>query len=152
MLQPGGHAQAHRAGRGGAYPAPGLSWEPIDTLIDDPWLVLPCKDAGAGCELSFSDPDFVAGGRESVYYVRALQAPSPTVNAANLRCEYDAAGSCLQVKPCSIQAGTDLGDDCLADASERAWSSPIFVAPSVRQDAGGQGSTPAASRQALLLP
>ena len=56
--------------------------------------------------------------------VRAVEAPSPAVNAGLLRCEKDAEGSCVKVKPC---LGVPDSDDCLAETEERAWSSPIFV-------------------------
>ena len=101
--------------------------EPVDKLIEDPWLVLPCEADVPSCTVEFSDPDFARGGRDSVYYVRAIQQASPTMNAANLRCEFDATGSCIAVDPCSHANGTQYQDDCLAPASERAWSSPIFL-------------------------
>ncbi|MCB1688894.1 MAG: DUF3604 domain-containing protein [Halioglobus sp.] len=101
--------------------------EDVATLIDDPWLSLPCEGDGEGCTVRFSDPEFAAAQRDAVYYVRALQTPSPTINGANLRCEYDDAGQCIRVDPCPVIAATETTDDCLADAQERAWSSPIFV-------------------------
>ncbi len=101
--------------------------ESIDGLVEDPWLVLPCEDQGSGCEVEFSDPEYPAMQRDAVYYVRAVQRPTLTMNADNLRCEFDEQGQCLVVNPCSEANGVDIGDDCQAPASERAWSSPIFV-------------------------
>lgn len=49
------------------------------------------------------------------------------MNADNLRCEYGVQGQCIAINPCSATNGVDSGDDCQAPASERAWSSPIFV-------------------------
>ncbi len=104
-----------------------VAGEDVGPLIEDPWLSLPCEADGDGCTVRFSDPDFAPSQRDAVYYVRALQAASPTINGANLRCEYDASGRCISVNPCPVSAAADSTDDCLADAQERAWSSPIFV-------------------------
>ncbi len=101
--------------------------EPIGSLIEDPWRKLPCKSDPAGCTVEFGDPDFVAGKREAIYYVRAIQEPTPAVNAASLRCEYDAQGNCVKVNPCYGDYRTAFDDDCLAPNEERAWSSPIYV-------------------------
>jgi hypothetical protein len=75
----------------------------------------------------FTDPDYQGAGRDAVYYVRALQSPTPTVNGDQLRCERGADGQCIAVDPCRASEPTAFGDDCLADVPERAWSSPIFV-------------------------
>lgn len=114
----------------------GHAGEPVDGLIADPWKVLPCPAGDPFCTVSFEDPEFEALGRDALYYVRALQAPSPTVNAGNLRCEYDEAGQCLTVKPCGPD--TPDTDDCLVNAAERAWSSPIFVDWLASGDAGSE--------------
>jgi len=79
--------------------------------------------AEGGCTFEFSDPDFTAAARETAYYVRALQSPTPAINGDPLRCERDAAGRCLRAHPCPP------GDDCLAPIAERAWSSPIWIHP-----------------------
>ncbi len=109
--------------------------EPVEGLIEDPWRVFRCDPDPAGCVVSFTDPDFVASGRDALYYVRAIEAPSPAVNAGLERCERDERGRCLSVAPCR---NADRGDDCLAETEERAWSSPIFVehaqAPSARSE------------------
>jgi hypothetical protein len=102
--------------------------EDVADLVEDPWRVLPCPTDAAGCQVEFDDPEFARDGRDSVYYVRAHQVATPTVNAGNLRCKTDETGQCLAVEPCSVLPGeTPPEDDCLADAEERAWSSPIFV-------------------------
>ncbi|MEN8161463.1 MAG: DUF3604 domain-containing protein, partial [Myxococcota bacterium] len=115
--------------------------EPVEGLIEDPWRVLPCDPDPSGCTQTFTDPEFRRGGRDTLYYVRAIEAPSPAVNAGLLRCETDADGNCLEVKPCF---GVPGSDDCLAETEERAWSSPIFVevaddAPRIRVSALGEG-------------
>ena len=104
-----------------------VAGEDVGPLIEDPWRVLPCDSGEDACTVRFSDPEFSDSARDAVYYVRALQEPSPTINANNLRCEYDDAGQCIAANPCRVTASTDPADDCLADAEERAWSSPIFV-------------------------
>ncbi len=71
-----------------------------------------------------SAPQTLAAAADS----RVLQA-SPTVNAGNLRCEFNDKGECINVKPCFGDLRTELGDDCMRPAEERAWSSPIFVRP-----------------------
>jgi hypothetical protein len=104
--------------------------EPIAGLIDDPWRVLPCADQGAGCEVEFDDPDALAGGREVLYYVRAIQEPTPAVNARSLRCEREGDQACARLAPCYGDFRTPYTDDCTAPLEERAWSSPIWVTPS----------------------
>jgi len=104
--------------------------EPVDGLIEDPWRTLPCPagDPNAGCAVRFEDPEAAARGRDVLYYVRAIEAPSPAVNGGGLRCEKrDASGACLRARPCFGDYRTPAGDDCAAPVEERAWSSPIFV-------------------------
>ena len=103
--------------------------EPIGELIEDPWRVLPCPGDGTGCSVAFEDPEWIGEGREVIYYARAIQEPTPAVNAGGLRCTRDADGACIAVSPCWGDDRTADGDDCLADHEERAWSSPIFVGP-----------------------
>ncbi len=107
--------------------------EPVSSLVEDPWRVFPCEDDGSGCRVQFSDEDFLRKKREAVYYVRALEEPSPAISADPLRCERDAAGRCLATRPCYASGEQfDPDDECLAEIQERAWSSPIFVVPSPR--------------------
>jgi hypothetical protein len=101
--------------------------EPVAGLIEDPWRVFPCPASQAGCVVQFEDPDFPAAGRDTTYYVRAIEEPSQAVNAGNLRCEYDEAGRCVEVRPCFGDFRTAADDDCLGPVEERAWSSPIYV-------------------------
>ena len=98
--------------------------ESVATLIEDPWKVLPCEPDATGCRVAFSDDAFLASGRDALYYVRAIEAPSPAVDADPLGCERDATGRCVAVNPCF---GRSASDECLAETEERAWSSPIFV-------------------------
>jgi hypothetical protein len=99
------------------------------SLIDDPFRTIPCPGDPAGCTVEFDDPDFAGAGRGALYYVRAIQEPTLTVNAELERCTRDEHGRCVDVNPCYGDYRTPLGDDCLAPSEERAWSSPIFVAP-----------------------
>ena len=102
--------------------------EPVGGLIEDPWLTLKCAPNDAGCSVRFSDPEFLSKGRDALYYVRAVQEPSPAVNGGQLRCKFDAAGRCTRVNLCSGDPKkTKPTDDCLEAIEERAWSSPIFV-------------------------
>jgi len=101
--------------------------EAIASLIDDPWQVLPCDADPVGCTVEFSDPDFPLGGRDALYYVRAIQEATPTVNGAGLRTTFDEEGNAVAVDSCLAGYRTDLADECLADVEHRAWSSPIFV-------------------------
>lgn len=106
--------------------------EEVGSLIEDPWRVLPCPDGGEGCRVAFEDPEYPTLGREVVYYVRAIQEPTPAVNGDPLQCERDDTGRCVvgRVCPGGGAEGPPI-DDCLAEVEERAWSSPIFVSPSL---------------------
>jgi hypothetical protein len=101
--------------------------EKVDDLIEDPWRSFDCVPDQAGCRIEFVDPDFVAGERESIYYVRAIQESTQMINADNVRCEYDENGQCIAVNPCYGDYRTPSDEDCLAPTNQRAWSSPIFV-------------------------
>ena len=111
--------------------------EPIESLIEDPWRSFECEPDPAGCAVQFEDPEFEAGGRETLYYVRALQEPSLAVNADRLRCERDESGRCIRSRPCYASGPQfDPADDCLAPVEERAWSSPIFIEPAAGAEGG----------------
>ncbi len=98
--------------------------ERVETLIEDPWRVFECSDDLSGCRVVFTDDEFRSAGRDALYYARAIEVPSPAVDADPLRCERDAEGRCLTVRPCMDEA---VEDECLSSTEERAWSSPIFV-------------------------
>jgi hypothetical protein len=99
--------------------------EPIDPLIEDAWRVFECEPDPAGCSVTFSDPDFSESGRDAIFYVRAIEAPSMAINAEGFRCRVDDAGRCLEVDACT--GDTPASDDCLASTEQRAWSSPISL-------------------------
>jgi len=101
--------------------------EPVENLIEDPWLVHQCAPGQSICELSFSDPEFAEGNRDALYYVRAVEEPIDMINAANLRTTFDKEGNAVATNPCYGDYRTDSNDECLAKAGHRAWSSPIFV-------------------------
>ncbi len=93
--------------------------EAVEALIEDPWRRFDCPPSEQGCVVEFSDDDFE---RDTLYYVRALQEPTPAINGQPL--PTDESGN---TRPCYGDYRTDFADDCLAPVSERAWSSPIFV-------------------------
>ena len=95
--------------------------EPVEGLIEDPWKTIPCPRGRDLCVVEFEDPSYAKLGREALYYVRAIQEPTPTVNGGGLRCK---DGKC---DPCYGNYRTPRQDDCLTDTEERAWSSPIFL-------------------------
>ncbi len=99
--------------------------ELVDNLIHDTWKSFPCDDQGQGCTIEFEDPEYLSDSRDALYYVRAIQEATPTVNGANLRCIFDAEGKCISVNPCYGDYRTPKSDNCLADVENRAWSSPI---------------------------
>lgn len=101
--------------------------EPIAPLIEDPWRSFDCPNDANGCVVEFSDTEFALAQRETVYYVRALQEPTPAVNGDDLRCDYDESGRCVKIDVCYGGYRTEMADDCLGEVQERAWSSPIFV-------------------------
>ena len=95
--------------------------EAVDELIEDPWLTIPCPADAEVCEVDFEDPWYSAAGREVLYYVRAIQEPTPAVNAGLLRCDGD------ECDPCYGDYRVPLDEDCLSMNQERAWSSPIYL-------------------------
>ena len=98
--------------------------ELVDTLIEDNWQVFKCERNRAGCSVEFDDPDF---SRDSVYYVRAIEEETPTVNGKNLRTTFDENGNALSITPCYGDYRTEETDQCLGMVGHRAWASPIYV-------------------------
>jgi hypothetical protein len=99
--------------------------EPVAPLIRDPWRTFACAGDEAGCSVTFTDPDFVRSGRETLYYARVFEESKPGINGDALRCERDAEGSCTSIDVCGAEG--DPYDDCLGTIEPRAWSSPIYV-------------------------
>ena len=82
--------------------------EPLEDLIDDPWRRVDCEPDPTGCVAELEDPEFATGGRDAIYYARAVEEASPGIGVSSPAC---AASS----------------DDCLQPVEQRAWSSPLFV-------------------------
>jgi len=101
--------------------------ENVKDLIQDPWKRMDCPKDPAGCSVEFTDDEFVTTGRETVYYVRAIQEPTPAVNGNHLRCKRNEKGECIDPDPCYGDYRTPFNDDCLGMHEERAWSSPIYL-------------------------
>ena len=106
--------------------------EGVDRLIEDPWRRFPCAPDPKGCVVQFEDPEFASAGRETLYYVRAIQEETPAVNGDTLRARRNGAGETVSVDPCFGGPATTFDDDCLAPVHERAWSSPIYLEPATR--------------------
>jgi len=101
--------------------------EAPDELIEDPWRRFDCAPDPQGCIVRFEDPEFRSTERDALYYARAIQVPTPAINGDPMRPVRDEAGRTLTVEPCYGDYRTPMDEQCLADARERAWSSPIFV-------------------------
>ena len=101
--------------------------EDVPSLIQDKWRVFECVPSIDGCSVNFTDPEFVHQGRDAVYYVRAIEQPVPTINGGNLRVDFDSNGQAIKSDMCFGDYRMDSNDDCLQMASQRAWSSPIYV-------------------------
>lgn len=100
--------------------------EDVTPLIEDSWKTFSCPAQGEGCEITFSDPEFGRDGRTTSYYVRAIEAPTPALNADPLGCQSDGSGGCTSIDPCFDRPDSD---ECQAPSEQRAWSSPIFLDP-----------------------
>jgi len=104
-----------------------VAGESIPALIEDSWRVFECAPSADGCTIEFEDPDFVAEGRDALYYVRALEEPVATINGGNLRTSFNENGQAVDTDMCFGDYRVDINDECHEPRSQRAWSSPIFV-------------------------
>lgn len=95
--------------------------EDVGELIDDPWQRFVCDGDADGCVATFVDPEFPILGRDTVYYARAFEEPSPAINGVPQECTQWTDGRCTATSMCSATG------DCLSDYAHRAWSSPIYV-------------------------
>lgn len=101
----------------------------VASLIQDPWLTLPCEgdmegDGEANCYATFTDPEYETSGRDAVYYVRAIQETTLAVNGQPLGCISENSTGCTETITCDLD---DPEDECLSETNERAWSSPIYL-------------------------
>jgi hypothetical protein len=128
-----------------------VAGEPVDGLIEDPWRTFPCEPSEAGCTVEFGDDEFSVRARDALYYVRAIEEPTPAVNGKGLGCKRDAQGACSAID--AAPSGPD--DDRLGNVEERAWSSPIFVdyaASGGEAARSAEGEAPAAETSELEQP
>jgi len=95
--------------------------EPISTLINDSWKEFECSNSQT-CDITFMDEEFT---RDSVYYVRVIQEPIESINGKQISIKQEKNNPVVRV--CKGSYKTDMEDNCLYPAEERAWSSPIFV-------------------------
>jgi hypothetical protein len=109
------------------------SGEAVDDLIEDPWRRFDCQPSPDGCTIRFRDDEFPKRGRDVLYYARALEQARPAIMGRPLRPEQNTQGEVVSIEICS----TD--DDCLDEAQERAWSSPIFVDHPTRRRSSREG-------------
>ena len=89
-------------------------------LIEDPWRRFECPPDPAGCRIEFRDEEFVASGRDALYYARALEAPSAALNGQPLETQFDAVGNPVSIVPCTparIDEGGDPGWFVLDEAA-----------------------------------
>ncbi len=100
--------------------------EPIAALVNNNWRTFDCPADGNGCVIEFEDPEFSTEGRDSLYYVRAIQQPQLLINGDPFGCEYDEQGVCVKRNYC-IGSNATRDKNCLSEAEPRAWSSPIFI-------------------------
>lgn len=100
--------------------------EVVESLVDNSWRVFDCPADGNGCVIEFEDSEFTSEGRDTLYYVRAIQQPQLLINGDPFACEYDEQGVCVKRNYC-IGKNATPDNNCLAEAEPRAWSSPIFV-------------------------
>ena len=91
--------------------------EAISPLIQDIWKTISC-DGQSECVVEFEDENY---SRDSIYYVRAIQASTLAINGDN---SFIAS---RDFKLCKGSFRTDLADNCLGETNERAWSSPIYL-------------------------
>jgi hypothetical protein len=122
--------------------------EPVDGLIEDPWRTFRCAPSSAGCTVEFADDQFAVRARDAVYYVRAIEEPTPAINGKGLVCKRDAKGECI-----GIDVPSGLDDDHLGDVEERAWSSPIYVDYAASESLAARAASAAARAPAeQMLP
>ena len=120
VLQPVRRAQAHHPHRGRAHPPADYAGRTGAPLIEDPWRTLRVRAERDRLRRAVRGSGLrrLAAAR-AVYYVRAIEEPSPAVNAGNLRCKYDESGNCIEAHPCYGDYRTPASDDCL-DHDRRA--------------------------------
>ena len=100
--------------------------DPIN-LIEDVWKSFLCDPDSLECTIEFSDDEFEANSRDTLYYARVIEEDTPLVNGGNLRTKFDNEGNPISVEPCHADYRLDYTEQCLGPGGHRAWSSPIFV-------------------------
>ena len=100
--------------------------DPIN-LIEDVWKSFLCDPDSLECTIEFSDDQFEANSRDTLYYARVIEEDTPLVNGGNLRTKFDNEGNPISVEPCHADYRLDYTEQCLGPGGHRAWSSPIFI-------------------------
>ena len=100
----------------------------LEDRIQDAWLTHDCDISEVGCSFTFQDKDFLSLGKDTSYYVRAIEEPSPQINVKGGVCTFDENGECTEFKLCTQDWRHPRNVETCSEIDEpRAWSSPIYV-------------------------
>ncbi|MFK7977548.1 MAG: DUF3604 domain-containing protein [Halioglobus sp.] len=104
--------------------------EAIAPLIEDRWRVFDCADQVDGCVVEFDDPEYMAQGRSTLYYARVIQEKESLIAGDPFGCERNDVGECVSYTYC-VGKTASPDNNCQGEAEPRAWTSPIFLEPTL---------------------